>query len=236
MSPALFLIVSCTGSFLIGGIPFGYLAGRYVLKDDIRNHGSGNIGATNVGRVLGWNWGGVVLLLDALKGLIPTGLTLVASERNLPETWAVHTAVVAGMSSILGHMYPVYLRLRGGKGVATALGVVLVLAPKSMFVALVFFVVILATTRKMALASITAALAFGISYLVLTGNSAWTIRTGSRTAFAICVPALIIWRHRTNISRLIAGTEPTISQKVESNTDPGSVVTDVRDSARQGDT
>ncbi len=219
MPPVLFLLISSVGSFLIGGIPFGYLVGRYVLRDDIRNHGSGNIGATNVGRVLGWNWGGLVLFLDALKGLLPTGLTLVLARDNLPETWTTHTAVVAGMSSILGHMYPVYLKLRGGKGVATALGVVLVLAPKAMLVALVFFGIVLSTTRKMALASITAALAFGVSYLVLAGNTVWSFHTGSLTAFAICIPALIIWRHRTNISRLIAGTEPTISQRVDSDSD-----------------
>jgi len=205
-----------------------------VLKDDIRNHGSGNIGATNVGRVLGWNWGGLVLLLDALKGLLPTALTSFTAEGNLPETWTIHTAVAAGMSSILGHMYPVYLRLRGGKGVATALGVVLILAPKSMCVALACFGVILATTRRMALASITAALTFGISYLVLTGHDAWNIRTGSLTAFAICIPALIVWRHRTNISRLLAGTEPTISRRSQSQTDADSADLP-QDSTGQGD-
>lgn len=222
MPAVVFLLISAVGSFLIGGIPFGYLVGQYVLRDDIRNHGSGNIGATNVGRVLGWNWGALVLLLDALKGLLPTGLTLVLAKDSLPEPWTIHTAVVAGMSSILGHMYPVYLKLRGGKGVATTLGVVLVLAPQSMLVALVFFSVVLSTTRKMALASITAALAFGVSYLMLAGNAAWSFRTGSLTAFAICIPALIIWRHRTNISRLIAGTEPTISQRVDSDSDSAS--------------
>jgi acyl phosphate:glycerol-3-phosphate acyltransferase len=206
--------MSCVGSFLTGGIPFGFLVGRYVLKDDIRNHGSGNIGATNVGRVVGWNWGGLVLLLDALKGFVPTGLTLFVAKTHLPEVWVMHTAVAAGMSSILGHMYPIYLQLRGGKGVATALGVVLVLAPESMLIALPCFVLILAITRRMALASITAALAFGISYLILAGSSIWELHKGSLTAFAICIPALIIWRHRTNISRLFAGTEPTISQRV----------------------
>lgn len=231
MSPVVFVLISAVGSFLIGGIPFGYLVGKHVLHDDIRNYGSGNIGATNVGRVLGWNWGGLVLLLDALKGLVPTGLTLLLAERSLPESWTLHATVAAGMTSILGHMYPVYLSLRGGKGVATALGVVLVVAPQSMLFALVFFGIVVASTRQVALASMTAALAFGISYLILAGNDAWDLRSGSLTAFAIGVPALIVWRHRSNISRLIAGTEPTISQEVEvpSETDP------VTDQPRQGD-
>jgi glycerol-3-phosphate acyltransferase PlsY len=124
------LIFGCTLlAFLIGGIPFGYLLGRVILKDDIRNHGSGNIGATNVARVIGWKWGSVVLILDAIKGIVPTLIGQQVAYRHLPNSMWLGMTVSCGIAAIVGHMYPVYLRLRGGKGVATALGVVLVLAP-----------------------------------------------------------------------------------------------------------
>jgi len=216
VTPVVFLLLSCVAGFLIGGIPFGYLVGRFVLKDDIRNHGSGNIGATNVGRVLGWNWGGAVLFLDALKGLIPTLGASSAATTVVPEEWQQHAAVAAGISAVVGHMYPVYLKLRGGKGVATALGVVIVLAPKAMGIALAVFIVVLTTSRKMALASMLAAVTFGLSYLLLAGRSAWTMPSASLTAFAFCIPALIVWRHRSNIKRLLAGTEPAVTSKPKS--------------------
>lgn len=214
MPPFIYLLLVCVGGFLAGGIPFGYLTGRLVLHDDIRNHGSGNIGATNVGRVLGWNWGSLVLLLDALKGLLPTLGTLLLARGTVPTEWAGHCSVAAGLSAVIGHMYPIYLRFRGGKGVATALGVVVVLAPQAMVVALGFFIVTLILGRRMALASIVAALAFGISYLLLQGSDAWNTAALSLTCFAVCVPAMIIWRHRANIVRLMAGTEPVISQRL----------------------
>jgi len=229
--PFIFLLLACVAGFLAGGIPFGYLTGRLVLRDDIRNHGSGNIGATNVGRVLGWNWGGLVLLLDALKGLLPTLGTLQLARSTVPAEWAEHCAVAAGLSAIVGHMYPIYLRLRGGKGVATALGVVVVLAPQAMLLALGFFVVTLVVGRWMALASIVAALAFGISYLILQGGDVWNAATLSLTCFAICVPTLIIWRHRANIGRLLAGTEPVISKRIrpDSEQDPATSTDDPAD-------
>lgn len=216
MSPVAFVLVSSAVAFLIGGIPFGYLMGRLVLKDDIRRHGSGNIGATNVGRVLGWKWGGLVLLLDALKGLLPTIGTWLMSTNRVSDEWAGHAIVAAGLSAIVGHMYPVYLKLRGGKGVATALGVVIILAPAAMGIALVIFLVTLITDRRMALASMLAAIAFGVAYLTLEGKTAWTPAAASRTAFAVAIPVLIIWRHRTNIQRLLSGTEPKVGQRTDS--------------------
>jgi len=213
MTPVVFLLLSCVAGFLTGGIPFGYLVGRVVLDDDIRNHGSGNIGATNVGRVVGWSWGGIVLCLDALKGLVPTLGASYAATRVIPEQWQLHAGVAAGISAVVGHIYPVYLRLQGGKGVATALGVVIVLAPKAMSIALVVFIVVLTTSRRMALASILAAITFGLSYFLLVGRNAWTVPLASLTAFAFCIPSLIVWRHRSNIVRLLAGTEPAFTSK-----------------------
>ena len=216
MAPVVFLFLSCVAGFVIGGIPFGYLVGHFILKDDIRSHGSGNIGATNVGRVLGWHWGGLVLVLDALKGLIPTLGAAYLATMEISSEWHNHAAVAAGMSAVLGHMYPVYLRLRGGKGVATALGVVMVLTPGATGIALVTFLVVLAGSRQVAVASMLAAVTFGAAYLLLVGDAAWIMSAASLTTFAICVPLLIVWRHRSNIQRLRAGTEPAVTEKVHS--------------------
>ncbi|MDG1894351.1 MAG: glycerol-3-phosphate 1-O-acyltransferase PlsY [Fuerstiella sp.] len=217
------LTCSCIG-FLVGGIPFGYLAGRLILRDDIRNHGSGNIGATNVARVIGWKWGSLVLLLDALKGLLPTWGAACMAEAYEPVSMQVHIAVATGISAILGHMYPVYLRLRGGKGVATALGVVLILAPKAVLVAVAVFAIVAGTTRLVALGSILAALAFGGVQLTMMGDTALKLQNLSLTIFSIVVPLLIIWRHRGNIVRLVKGTELTVTtpaaEHEESDTDP----------------
>ncbi|MEP3477936.1 MAG: glycerol-3-phosphate 1-O-acyltransferase PlsY [Fuerstiella sp.] len=198
--------------FLLGGIPFGYLTGRLVLKDDIRNHGSGNIGATNVGRVIGWKWGSFVLLLDACKGLLPTWLAARWATDHMAAESIVHYSVLAGIAAIVGHMYPVYLKLRGGKGVATALGVVIVLAPKALGIAFIGFVLIVATTKLVALASMVAALAFSVTYFSMAGMQAWETSNLSLTAFSILIPSLIVWRHRSNIARMISGNEPAFSK------------------------
>ena len=205
----------CLLSFLIGGIPFGFLVGRFVLKDDIRNHGSGNIGATNVARVIGWNWGGFVLLLDAVKGLLPTWLAMKYATDNQLDAMSLHLPVAAGISAIVGHMYPIYLKLRGGKGVATALGVVLVLAPKAVAIAFGVFLLTVAVTRIVAVASILAALTFGGVQLYLMGDTMLDSKSLSLTVFAIAIPLLIIWRHRSNIRKLIGGEENAVAPENE---------------------
>ncbi|MEZ6041331.1 MAG: glycerol-3-phosphate 1-O-acyltransferase PlsY [Planctomycetaceae bacterium] len=211
--------VFCIAGLLIGGIPFGYLVGRVVLKDDIRRHGSGNIGATNVGRVLGWKWGSLVLVLDALKGLIPTltarfmGDDLAFSgviddlQQSASSHRLINLALATGVCAIIGHMYPVYLKLRGGKGVATALGVVLVVAPWASLAGLCAFAIVVGMSRIVALASICAAAAFAIAQLWMIGSSAFRPDALPLTLFSIGVPGLIIWRHRSNILRLLRGDE-----------------------------
>ncbi len=197
----------CLAAFLTGGIPFGYLVGRAVLHDDIRRHGSKNIGATNVARVIGRPWGAAVLLLDAAKGMLPTWLAGQVAVQQLPESMHLHAQVAAGLSAIVGHMYPVYLKLRGGKGVATALGVVLVLAPKSVAAALLVFLIVLGVSRVVALASMAAAVSFGAVQLWLMGSTMAEPRLLSLTAFSVVIPLLIIWRHRSNIARMMGRGE-----------------------------
>ena len=138
----------CILAFLIGGIPFGYLLGRVLLKDDIRKHGSGNIGATNVARILGWKWGFIVLFLDALKGLLPTLATKLYLQEHSSVGLMNLGAILAGICCIVGHMYPIWLKLRGGKGVATALGVILVIAPMASGVALATFMIVWSDTNR----------------------------------------------------------------------------------------
>ena len=205
----IFVIVAfCAAGILIGGIPFGYLTGRVVLKDDIRKHGSGNIGATNVARILGWKWGFVVLFLDALKGLLPTLAAKVLLKEGNSEELVNLAAILTGLCCIIGHMYPIWLKLRGGKGVATGLGVILVIAPLASGVALAVFLMVFALRRIVGLASVVAAIVFAITQLVQLGADAWLVQQLPITLFSTLVPALIVWRHRTNLVRILHGDEP----------------------------
>ena len=215
-------IVCCLTAFLVGGIPFGYLVGHLILKDDIRKHGSGNIGATNVGRVIGWKWGSLVLILDAIKGLSPTLATkvLLLSRSDANPDFVLFATIATGVAAILGHMFPIWLRLRGGKGVATALGVVLVISPKASLVALGFFLMVVATTKIVALASIAAAVGFAVTQLTILGTSAVELGKLPLTFFSIIVPSLIVWRHRSNIVRMWQGKENKLAKNSETPPPP----------------
>lgn len=210
-------ILSVVIAFLIGGIPFGYLVARVVLRDDIRKHGSGNIGATNVGRVCGWKWGSLVLVLDALKGLLPTLACHWLTSSNSSVHLLQLLTILTGISAIAGHMFPVWLGFKGGKGVATALGVVLVISWEASLVALLFFVITVILSRMVALASIAAALAFMVTQLILHGNKTLDPAYLPMTIFSIVIPLLIIWRHRSNIQRILRGEENRIGARKPSS-------------------
>lgn len=194
-------------AYLVGATPFGYLTGRLVGKIDIREHGSGNIGATNVGRVLGARWGIFVLLLDLLKGIGPVaGLPRFFIPESDPDY--LHWQVAAGIATVLGHMFPCWLGFRGGKGVATALGVVACLGGWSTVIATGVFALSFLIWRIVSLASILASLAFAASQIVLLWPALFSAEHWSLTAFSLLAPVLIILRHRTNIARLWRGEEP----------------------------
>ena len=189
---ATFLLL-CLVAFVMGSIPFGFVIGK--LKGvDVRQHGSGNIGATNVSRVLGKKWGALVLLLDALKGALPVLFLKVA---NYPLEYQV----VAGFSAILGHCFSPFLKLRGGKGVATGLGVFLVVSPKVTLIAFLVFLSVFLTTRYVSLSSITAALSFPLVFRFLEKPSEFTSVVLFLTAF------VVVGKHYQNIIRLIKGEE-----------------------------
>ncbi len=193
-------------AYLIGSIPFGYLIGRLVGKIDIRQHGSGNIGATNVGRVLGNKWGLLAFAFDLAKGLVPVALVTPALVGRQDANLA-HWQVVAGIATILGHMFPCFLKFRGGKGVATALGVVSYLAVWPTAVAVLIFVLSFAIWRIVSLASMLASIGFAVCQIVLLWPALFSREHWSLAAFSLLVPALIIGRHRSNIGRILRGEE-----------------------------
>ena len=217
MSTAVYMVIAGVVAYLVGGIPFGYVVGRLVGGFDIRQQGSGNIGATNVARVLGWKWGVAVLVPDALKGMLP--VLVVTSTMNLSvksvepgSVIVVHTGVLVGLIAILGHMYPCWIGLRGGKGVATALGVAIVLGPWATLVAVAVYLLTLAAARMGSLASLLAALSFAIAKTVLMVSAGEWGSQWSLSAFILAVPLMIVYRHRANISRIIRGEEHRMGQ------------------------
>lgn len=186
------------GAYLLGSIPFGYVLPRLVRGDDIRRHGSGNVGATNVWRVYGRSLGLPVAVLDVLKGLVPAAVGL-----WLGGDWI---GVLAGAAAMLGHARPVYLGFsKGGKMVATAGGVALALAPLAALGCAAVWLATFAITRYASLASMLAAVALPLLCLAL--GSSWPV-VGFTALAALGVLAL----HRQNVRRLLAGTEPRFAR------------------------
>jgi acyl phosphate:glycerol-3-phosphate acyltransferase len=200
---ALFVV----GAYLLGSVPFGLVLTRIVTGKDVRKVGSGNIGASNVARAAGKAAGVVTLLLDAAKAAVPMLIAhrLFAPEgRGAAEGWTV----AVGLAAFAGHCYPVWLRFKGGKGVATALGVFLVLAPIPSLLAVVAYGVAYGTTRISSLGSLsgTAVCCIGtfVQMFLAEGSAAWA----SPVPWAVlAVTAVIVLRHRANIQRLLKGEE-----------------------------
>jgi len=201
MPLAILLIVAA--AYLLGSIPTGYLLVRVFRHQDIRSVGSGNIGATNVLRTGSRGLGVVTFLLDMLKGCAAVGLGALLGGYLLPAEPLRSMEAVAALCAVLGHMFPIWLRFRGGKGVATGFGVFLVAAPWAALAAIAVFALVLLLSRYVSLASIIGAACFPVF--------AWYLVHGSKPAFFVAVQAtvamLIILKHYQNIRRLLAGTE-----------------------------
>lgn len=185
------------GAYLAGGIPFGLIVGYRVKGIDIRKQGSGNLGATNVFRVVGKKWGITVLFLDALKGF----LACFASGFLLTDPYA---RLAVGMAAILGHVFPVWLRFKGGKGVATSLGVFLALIPAPAGAAFALWALVFAIFRIISLASMAAACFFPLAiYWFLAGRAEST----AYLIISLLLAGFIFYTHRANVSRIIKGEE-----------------------------
>lgn len=194
-------------AFLVGTIPWGVLIAS-LFRINLREVGSGNIGATNVGRALGPLGFAVVFILDAAKGFLPV---LILSPL-LPIGSSYGFAIALGIASILGCIFNPWLRFRGGKAVATAAGVTLALIPIPLGVALLSFIVVLLITRYVSLGSLCAALVLPIVVHVLAQFRGWTETDLWVEGYALLITLVIFFTHRKNISRLISGTETRIGR------------------------
>ncbi|MBN1832394.1 MAG: glycerol-3-phosphate 1-O-acyltransferase PlsY [Deltaproteobacteria bacterium] len=197
-------------TFLLGSIPFGRIIGHWVSGIDVTQRGSGNIGATNVARIIGLKWGLLTLLLDGLKGFLP----LFICALLFPQSEAI--PALTGLSALLGHQYSIYLRFRGGKGFATALGVYLALSPPACLISLLVFVITVYGWRYVSVGSMVSSCFVPLMLLVL-GESSGEIAVTLIMAVLICV------NHRDNLYRLAQGQERKWGEKTLRREDPEDV-------------
>lgn len=202
-------------SYLAGSIPASLLISRHFFHVDIRNFGSGNVGATNAFRILGWKAGVLTTLVDAGKGVLAAGLIASIRLDNLPAgfgAWEVETVVrlLAGIAAVAGHMYPIMAGFKGGKGVNTSAGALLAITPLTILIVFFVFAVVLLQSRYVSLASLTAAISFPTTIAVrryifhIDSLDPSLLILGSVMALAI------VFAHRANIRRLVEGTEKRI--------------------------
>lgn len=201
-------------SYLLGSIPTGYTAGRLLKGIDIREQGSGSTGATNVLRTLGKGPALVVLLIDMLKGVgaiaLVHALYILLSTPMLPANWQPWLVAVAGFGAIFGHSRSIWLNFSGGKSVATSLGVLLAMSVPVGLGTLGVFGVVVALSRIVSLSSIAGAIAVNVLMILLNQPLPYEL-------FAAVAGVYVIWRHRSNIQRLLAGTEPQLGQQIPSS-------------------
>jgi glycerol-3-phosphate acyltransferase PlsY len=205
-----YLAVSLIG-YLIGSVPAGYIAGR-MAGVDIRNLGSGNVGATNVLRVLGKRYGYPVFVFDFLKGAVAVEASILIFSAGYGDQMNRELcSILSGISCVIGHSYPVWLRFKGGKGVATSAGVIFVLIPLAAVIVGVVWIVTFEASRYVSVASVAAALT-----LPLTVGAMLYLKKLNGPIFlylSICLALVVIWRHRSNLSRLKNGTEQRFRRK-----------------------
>jgi glycerol-3-phosphate acyltransferase PlsY len=201
--------VSLVG-YLFGSLPTGHLVGRF-LGVDISKHGSGNIGATNVLRVLGRRWGYLVFFIDTLKGFLAvrTAFYLVQIAKIDVERIEL-VGILAAIMCILGHTFPIWLDFKGGKGVATSAGALLGLMPAAIVAIFFLWLIIFQLTRYVSLASIGAAVALPVVVGILILRK--SVTDAALLYFSILIAGVVIWRHRSNLKRLINGTERRFSR------------------------
>jgi acyl phosphate:glycerol-3-phosphate acyltransferase len=198
-------------AYLLGSIPAGYIAGR-IAGVDVRKVGSGNVGATNVTRVLGKRFGYPVFIVDFAKGLaaVVVGVMIAKAAQSTPQ-FVDLCGAIAAVSSVIGHSYPIWLGFKGGKGVATSLGSLFGLNWVAAAVACVVWISVFQLTRYVSLSSIAAALALPVTIATMVFLK--QLQTPILLYFAVLLAAIIVLRHRSNLSRLLKGTEPRFARK-----------------------
>ena len=189
-------------AYLVGSIPNALWIGKMFKNIDVRDFGSGNVGATNAARVLGWKLGVMVLLFDAFKGMI---FIIIARKFGLSD---IHVVLI-GLAAILGHSYSIYLKFKGGKAVATSLGVMLVLIPKVIIILVIVFLLIVIFSGYVSLASISVAGLLPILTYIMYNNII--------ALLSLVVGILVIWRHKSNIKNLLEGKEDKFYDKANRN-------------------
>jgi acyl phosphate:glycerol-3-phosphate acyltransferase len=208
----LFLLLACALlGYLFGSFPAGYFAGR-LAGVDVRREGSGNIGATNVLRVLGKKWGYPVFAIDAFKGFAAVRVSLMLVN-YWPESkpYAEYIAILTAITCVAGHTFPVWLRFKGGKGVATTAGALAGLVPLAVPFVLLVWIVVFEISRYVSLASMIAAISLPIVVALL---ARWNfVDTRALIYFSVAMMLLVLWRHRSNFTRLLNGTEQRFRRK-----------------------
>ncbi len=205
-------LIAALQAYLLGSIPWGFLAGR-IQGVDLRKEGSGSTGATNALRILGKKWGYTVFALDAFKGWLAVMVAFFIALKfyGAPQAIVINAGVLGAIFAMVGHTYPVWLRFQGGKGIATAAGIMLALFPPPVFAfGLLVWLTLFYSTRYVSVASLGAAVA-----LPTGAAGMWALGQGDplRTSIAGVMCLLAIWRHKTNITRLFAGTEKRFEKK-----------------------
>ncbi len=193
-------------SYLIGSIPTAFLFGKFLKNVDIRKEGSGNVGASNAFRVLGAKIGALVMAVDILKGFLPVRLAAAGMSGAQHESWLL----LIGSAAVLGHMFPVFLKFKGGKGVATTAGVFLAMAPAATGLCIIIWAGLVFVTKIASIGSIAAALALSPAIYYADGGSVFL------TSVSALIAVMVIAMHRKNIKNLIAGKELKINQNSSS--------------------
>lgn len=188
-------------AYLLGSIPNALWIGKLFKNIDVREYGSGNVGATNAARILGWKLGLFTLILDALKGSISV---YIAKKIGLNDIYVI----LISLSAVLGHSYSIYLNFKGGKAVATSLGIFIVLVPKSILVLVAIFFLVVFITQYVSLASITAAIFLPITIYYIYNNIVYTL-------LGLVIAVLVIYRHKSNIINLLNGKEDKFFDKAK---------------------
>ncbi|MCU0324465.1 MAG: glycerol-3-phosphate 1-O-acyltransferase PlsY [Spirosomaceae bacterium] len=202
------VIIGVLGAYLLGSIPTAVWYGRVFHGVDIRNHGSGNAGATNSLRVLGKKAGVIVLLIDLLKGYMAISLAGIITQHSDFQS-TEYIVPLLGLAVVVGHIFPIFAQFKGGKGVATSLGVILAIHPLATLICLVVFLLIVFTTKYVSLGSMLGALTFPVQLV----SGVWGLQPMIIVIFGFVLAVLLVITHRENVKRLLAGNENKFGAK-----------------------